>query len=98
MRLPDSVALVGATPVDLRFDVVKRTDPFQRLAGDLRAGLLLDVEESPAQMRPTGGFPEPGLAIPLRQIEVPEAGIGIGLQDPLAGAKVFLRVLALAIG
>ena len=30
VRLPDSVALVGAAAVDLRFDVVKRADPFQR--------------------------------------------------------------------
>lgn len=58
VRLPDSVALVGTAAVDLRFDVVERSDPVHRLTGDVRAGLFLDLEEGPSQMRPTGCFLE----------------------------------------
>ncbi|GEM95116.1 hypothetical protein RSP03_41830 [Cereibacter sphaeroides] len=39
-----------------------------------------------------------GRAVPLRKIKIPEAGVSIGLQDPIAGPEVLLRVLALAIG
>ena len=61
--MTDSPPGIAGLAVEPALDVIKVTDPVQRLAGDLGSGGGVDVEAVPPQMGPSGRLPDAGLGL-----------------------------------
>ena len=92
------MADVARLAVDGRFDVVERTDPLQRLAGDGAAGRLPDIVEVAPQMRPARRLAHARHAVGAGLVELLKARVCVGLQDAVEVGEVLAGVLALAVG
>ncbi len=92
------MADVAGLAADGGLDVVERADPLQRLAGDRAAGRLPDIVEVAPQMRPARRLAHARHAVGAGFVELPEAGIGVGLQDAVEVGEVPAGMLALAVG
>src|SRR5258708_29251539 len=73
--LADVTAQLGQQAPGFLLDVVKTADALQRLIGQRRAAVLVDVEELAPDMRPAGD-----LADDAGSVQSVEAGIAVGLQ------------------
>jgi hypothetical protein len=77
----------GRLPRDLRFDGVKCGDAGEEIGRERgRLGLVL-IEDLAPEMRPAGD-----LEYIATLVELPIACIGVGLQEPLEGLQLGLRM------
>ena len=79
--LPDGVPLRGRQTVDLTLDIEDCVDPAHRFDRQRRLGKIGKLEQMASAVTPTCRFGDRG-RLAAYSIEIVEAIIGIGLQDP----------------
>src|SRR5262249_43840291 len=94
--LPDGEPLRGRQTVDLTLDIEDRVDPPHRLDSQRRFGNIGKLEQMASAVTPTCRFGDRG-RLAANRIEIVEAIIGIGLQDPAITRQMPAWMLATAI-
>ena len=94
--LPDGMPLRGRQTVDLTLDIKDCIDPPHRLDRQRRFGNIGKLEQMASAVAPACRFGDRG-RLAANRIEIVEAIIGIGLQDPAIAGQMPARMLATAI-
>lgn len=97
MFLPGGKADISRLAGDFAFDVVKRANAVQRLAGDGGFGLAPFVVEITPQMRPACRLAQAGRSVSVWRVEFGIALISISLQDAASVGQMAMDVFFLPI-